>query len=264
MIEKIAITDITRMAHNFICIAGVFRDGTSVRPLLEHSRFCEDWCCINGYYVRPFSVLELDFLDPRSMPPHTEDRYITPDHVVFISQLNDSKKRQLLRMMDDGNIANIFGAPLLRKKNQIAKYVQTGTGTRSLGLIKINTISDFIYEEKKRGWDFRLTFTDQSRTEYRIKIVDLSFQSLMDYKRICQGFSSEKISQYAMDHIFNKKKVYLRIGLARGWADYPECCFLQITGVYTFPGYMGNSSFQMLQQAIKANNPSNDLDDIPF
>lgn len=38
-------------------------------------------------------------------------------------------------------------------------------------------------------------------------------------------------------------QVYLRIGLARGWKKYPDRCFLQITGVYTFPDYLDGKIF---------------------
>ena len=253
MIDKIAITDITRMRHNFVCIAGASRDGRSLRPLLKAGRFCDDWCCVDGHYLKPFSVVELDFQEPRPMPPHTEDIYIDPEHVVYCHDLVPDKRRILLEKMDDGVIANIFGAPLLQKIYQKAKYIQLGSGNRSLGLVKPDTITEFNYKEQKRGWDYRLTFTDQSNTEYCIKIVDLSFQTLLDYKRICQHFSTERVKQFAIDHIFGIEEVYLRIGLARGWADYPKCCFLQITGVFTFPNYMEESSFQILQHAIAAN-----------
>ena len=31
-----------------------------------------------------------------------------------------------------------------------------------------------------------------------------------------------------------RQRVYLRIGLARGWDRHPDRCYLQITGVYGF------------------------------
>ncbi|MBC7263779.1 MAG: hypothetical protein H5T64_05395 [Chloroflexi bacterium] len=37
--------------------------------------------------------------------------------------------------------------------------------------------------------------------------------------------------------------VFLRIGLARGWEKFPNRCYLQITGVHTFPDYLEGRSF---------------------
>jgi len=39
------------------------------------------------------------------------------------------------------------------------------------------------------------------------------------------------------DPYLRSSKVYLRIGLARGWKEFPDRCYLQITGIYTFPDY---------------------------
>ncbi len=252
MVEKIAITDITRMARNFICVAGVRRDGSSVRPLLRNGRFCDDWFCVDGHYIKPFSVVELDFQEPRPLPPHTEDIYIDANHLLYISDLTMEKRKTLIKKMDDGSLANIFGAPLHKEKFQKASFVKTGTGDRSLGLIRPNIITKFIYKQMPSCWDFRLSFTDQTETEYRIKIVDLSFQTFVDYKRICQNLSCEQIQTFILDQIFNQPEVFLRIGLARGWANYPDRCYLQITGVYTFPDYLHDTSFQVLQHAIAA------------
>jgi hypothetical protein len=272
MIEKIAVTDITRMWRNFICVAGVYNDGRSVRPLMEEGRFDQDWCQRNGNVIKPFSVIELDFLEPRPMPPHTEDHYINPHHVIWISQLDQNKKRQVLGMMEDGCVADIFGAELQSKENQKAKYIQTGSGNRSLGTIRPKSIQHFHYKQYQQCWDYRLAFTDHGGEDYQIKIVDLSFQSMIDYQRVVQGLSPRQVEQYAMDHIFGAGELYLRLGLARGWANYPECCYLQINGVYPIPDYMGDSSFLTLRQAINAERGEDisicddDLsyDDIPF
>jgi len=39
--------------------------------------------------------------------------------------------------------------------------------------------------------------------------------------------------------VLQATRVYLRIGLARHWKRFPDRCFLQITGVYSFPDYLG-------------------------
>jgi hypothetical protein len=34
-----------------------------------------------------------------------------------------------------------------------------------------------------------------------------------------------------------------KIGLARGWDEHPARCYLQITGVYTFPDFLKSKTF---------------------
>jgi hypothetical protein len=52
--------------------------------------------------------------------------------------------------------------------------------------------------------------------------------------------------------------VYLRIGLARHWhPDHEQPknrCYLQITGVYTFPDYLGGRCFADFPPQTAANN----------
>ena len=43
--------------------------------------------------------------------------------------------------------------------------------------------------------------------------------------------------------MLKSRKVYLRLGLARGWHKYPDRCYIQITGVYTFPDYLEGHTF---------------------
>jgi hypothetical protein len=40
----------------------------------------------------------------------------------------------------------------------------------------------------------------------------------------------------------SERAVYLRIGLARGWEKYPDRCYLQVTGIYSFPDYLGGKT----------------------
>jgi hypothetical protein len=43
--------------------------------------------------------------------------------------------------------------------------------------------------------------------------------------------------------LFKKNTIYLRIGLSRGWQKYPDRCYLQVNGVFTFPDYLDGKTF---------------------
>ncbi len=94
-------------------------------------------------------------------------------------------------------------------------------------------------------WDYRLTFTDPRGDTYRLKITDLTWQYY------CQSLRNEKRdpAKIALEltTILQKRDVFLRIGLARGWKEYPDRCYLQITGIYTFPDYLNGKTFADFQ-----------------
>jgi hypothetical protein len=75
----------------------------------------------------------------------------------------------------------------------------------------------------------------------RLVITDLTWQY---YCRSLRGEERDlqKIAAELTERLKNSV-VYLRIGLARGWNKFPERCYLQITGIYTFPDYLGGKNF---------------------
>ena len=44
-----------------------------------------------------------------------------------------------------------------------------------------------------------------------------------------------------------KSEIILRIGLARNWQKYPDRCYLQVTGIYSFPDYLSGRIWSDLE-----------------
>ena len=101
-----------------------------------------------------------------------------------------------------------------------------------------------IYEERKEGqkWDYRIVFEDQSAQRYRLRVTDLAFRCYLDHCRTQLGQSPSAISDGLLE-LFNQAATFLRIGLARHWERFPDRCYLQITGVYSFPDYLEGRCF---------------------
>jgi hypothetical protein len=122
-------------------------------------------------------------------------------------------------------------------------FVLDCQGERSLGTIYPKEINEVIYEasEETEAWDYRIKFQDDSGQIYRLKITDLSWQYF------CHSLRSEthepKRIASELSQTLRDRRVYLRIGLSRGWNKYPERCFLQVNGVYTFPDYLEGRTF---------------------
>jgi hypothetical protein len=82
-------------------------------------------------------------------------------------------------------------------------------------------------------WDYRLQFTDSSGEIFQLAVVDLAFRRKLDGLR-SEGLNPNGAAARVLAEL-RKHQVYLRIGLARGWSQHPDRCYLQITGVYAFP-----------------------------
>jgi len=255
MLSKLIITDITRMANEFICIGAVNENGESFRPLLPAGeRIHQSRCCYDGLYIKPFTRILLDLEGNRPLPPHTEDWYCVPGSLRILGFLSNDEKLILLNRIRDLDVKSIFGAQLEQANDQRAFYIHKGFGHRSLGTIRVRRISGFSHQIFNGNWDYRLTFDDENNAQFRMKIVDLTFQTYIDHLRIRGGNSCQQIQYSIMNNFHKCDEIYLRIGLARGWGKFPERCYLQITGVYPFPSFFPNQSFLELLSEIQENN----------
>jgi hypothetical protein len=191
--------------------------------------------------IRPFAVVELDFLRHVPETPHTEDWEIDRFHRRLITaHLPEEKKLKLLERTASDSVAAIFGAEI---HDDFGFYVKAGEGERSLGTIRPAEITALIYEPKAGGkWDFRMVFNDRSSRTYRLAITDLTYRHYLDYGRLQLSYPLDDLIPQ-LTRFFNQHTTFLRIGLARLWEKYPDRCYLQVTGIYTFPDYLRGRSF---------------------
>ena len=81
-------------------------------------------------------------------------------------------------------------------------------------------------------WDYRLRFRDGTGEVYQLAVVDLAYRAQLDALRD-SGMPPHAVAAAMRDGL-RGQRVYLRVGLARGWAKHPDRCYLQLTGVYGF------------------------------
>jgi hypothetical protein len=89
---------------------------------------------------------------------------------------------------------------------------------------------------------FRIAFRDGAGVRYRLAVTDLAFRCYVEYHRQKLGQTPDAVA-LNLTNTLREGEVCLRIGLARGWEKYPDRCHLQITGVHTFPDYLGGKCF---------------------
>lgn len=235
----IAITDVTRMRGQHVCVAGCTPDGACIRPT-RFEGLTEPWLYQRGEAViRPFAVVTLDLEAVAHEPPHSEDmrlRSLKRDKRLL---LPEERRRALLEKILDPDVATIFGTTLHEDRGW---YTVAGEGSRSLGTIRVDRLDDVRYCPRNGRFDYRLSFRDGSGRSYALKVNDLSFRYYLDHLRAVQGHACADISA-ALFALLSTSDVYLRLGLTRGWDAHPDRCYLQITGVHTFPDYLAGRCF---------------------
>jgi len=241
MKDVITITDLTRMQEQKVCIAGYLPNGTCVRPVFRYGGISEEWLKTSRQgIIRPFAKFEFDLIENKSHPPHTEDWIISPNYLVNHGSLTIKEQQDLLKKTEFMDVESIFDTTVYQEPGW---YIKLSQGKRSLGTIRPKLICEISYNLKNEDkWDYRITFIDQNENRYRLAVTDLAFRYFLDVSRLYKKISPSEISQLLTNRL-QKSSVYLRIGLARGWEKYPDRCYLQITGVYSFPDYLCGHCF---------------------
>ena len=119
------------------------------------------------------------------------------------------------------------------------------------------------YAPKPQGgrWHYRLTFGDANGRLYNLAVTDLAYRYYLDSLRD-DGLTPAQVARRMLVTLREAAHLYLRVGLARGWADGTERrCHLQINGDYAFPDYLEGRCFADFPQSALA---PIDLSEVPF
>ncbi len=240
MKKPIVITEVTRMQEGRVCIAGYDQQGNCIRPVLPPPGIHETSLYSNSQLIIfPSAKLEFEFIQPVPQPPHTEDVRYDPAYVRFIERQPEDRWHKMLDRTLSQSVSAIFEQPLLTDPGH---YVLDGQGPRSLGTLKPRRIMQVIHElSPDDKWQYRLRFEDSDGAAYRLTVTDLAWRYYCDHRRN-QGATPQQIAT-ALLHTLQTREVYLRIGLARGWQKFPGRCYVQLTGIHTFPDYLEGRTF---------------------
>ncbi len=243
MKATLTITDLTRMQGDRVCVAGYLPDDTCVRPVFAKGGLTEGWLRLRGTVaIRPFAVIEFDLhvTPPMLLPPHTEDRIIDTTYRVRRGVLTPEERAEWCAKAEDRDVAAIFGATI---HDEDGHFVLAGEGARSLGTVRVKRLDEVQFAPGANGrWLYRLAFTDQSGRQYRLPVTDLDFRAYLDHLRDRRSVPPLSVA-HRLTTILRANSLFLRIGLARGWERHPDRCYVQITGVYSFPDYLSGRCF---------------------
>jgi len=244
MRRKIIITDLSRMEGSRVCIAGYdFSNRVHIRPVIPYEGIHEHFLFESGnLIIKPFAIIEFDFLWHIPEPPHSEDWELnTGVKPKLVRNLSESGKKKFLNFIKEEAVSSIFGADIHEQR-----YTNTGEGNRSLGTIKANKIQSVKYSLKySGGYDYRITFADDAKVIYDLPVTDLAFRAYCDYLRIHHNLDVDSIS-LRLQKMLNGREVFIRLGLGRAWSrreDEPKKHYIFITGVYSFPDYLEGKNY---------------------
>jgi hypothetical protein len=229
------------MRQGRVCVAGCDQAGTCIRPTLPHPGIRESSLYASGKpIVFPFALVEYDLTRPVPRPPHVEDWEYVPESVRFSERLDEGRRRTVLEHSLVEGVREVFDAPVLEGPGH---FVKEGEGSRSMGTIRPCRVSWTTYSLRQDGRrEYRLRFTDRCGMAWDLPVTDLTWRYYLDHQRDSLGHSPGRIAA-EMRQMLDSRECYLRLGLARGWATYPDRCYIQITGVYAFPDYLEGRTF---------------------
>lgn len=239
MKQHLLVTDFTRMRTGHVCVAGYDALGRCVRP--AEPRIHEHLVKHDGKFnVFPGAVVEVDLLEARPQPPHTEDHVFDLFSLQFVRKAKPREFGEALLRGLAPSVSALFEQTIHHEQGY---YVLDGTGRRSVGTVRPRGIVKAIYGPgsfDENAWDYRLQFYDEAGQYYSLKITDLTWHLYCDAQRSPERQPAEIAA--GLTRLLQARKVLLRLGLSRGWAEQRGRCYLQINGVYTSPDYLAGKT----------------------
>ena len=239
MRELIAITDVTHMWGDQVCIAGVNKDLKCIRPVIEGGVLVWDLLRGGKPVIFPGAKVEFDLTPTDVTPPHIEDATFDPDTVKSRGTFGELHWEQLLRSICFKSVSEIFDGHLENRN------VPPGTNTRSIGTVADVRLNRLEIDDRFERRTLRMDFEDATGKAYaRLPVNDLAFLGFFKEQEI-SALGKGKAELAVMTALTSAQRVYLRVGLARPTeiGDYEEACWARITGVYTFPDNLNGRTF---------------------
>lgn len=239
--KRLVITDLTYMWEDEICIGGVDRDDTCIRPITREGVRRSHIFSDDELIVYPRALVEFDLSAvPIAMPPHIEDWYFDPSATRHIVDCTDAQWEDILKRGCFASVEEMFDGYL-----EGDRRVSPGSETRSLGTLCVPKATAAWVDDSYGRRRFRLDFEDGSgKWHSGYPVNDLAFRTF--FERMIDTLGDNRRAADAVHGALEAAdRLYLRIGLARPRqiGSYPAACWTQVTGVYTFPDYLNGKTF---------------------
>lgn len=237
MRKTIVITDVTQMpSGNEVCVVGIDAHRNSIRPICE-SGFRKNYLFDREHdvIIRHKAKAQFDFHTVDIQPPHIEDVGFEPASIRYKGLCTDTEWEEVLQANSFDTVEDIYEG-CLRERG----WVMPGADTRSIATLSNANITDV--ELTPGSVKPRIKFVDSDGNAFNRPSSDLTLWDRCRFLVKNQGQDVEKVREDLLFSLQNVERIYLRLGLARPWEDDGNC-WLQVTGVYTFPDYLNGKCF---------------------
>lgn len=242
MRQTIVITDLTQMPEgDQVCVVGISEKGECIRPICEGGFQKKYLYTGKNVIIRPRARIEFDFTEAKIEPPHIEDRTFNPSFIINHGLCSDTDWENILRNSSYDKVEDIYNGFL-----RDGKWVKPGSATKSIATLSKSSIANVQVPEWEGKLRYRLSFRDTTGNLFDCPVSDLAFRELI-YKKVKRNNHPRLDVSLELTNILKHvERIYLRLGLARPFkkstADEPRC-YLQVTGVHTFPDYLQGKTF---------------------
>lgn len=247
MQNTIVITDLTTMGGDRVCIVGIDSQSRCIRPMLpppgvrQRHLYIRKHVIFKKLAVYPRAKVRLDFYQVPLTPPHIEDLGFAPGSLAYQGLCNDDEWEAVLKASSFSSVQDIYDDYL-----QQGRWVEPEANTRSLGTVSQIQVASVNLLEWSGERKYRLYFKDKTGHLYNnVTISDLAFRRFADTE-VNRHSSLMAASQKVTALLRSVERLYLRLGLARPWLnpnDGTVKCWMQVTGIHTFPDYLDGKSF---------------------
>ena len=242
MRQTVVITDLTQMPEgDEVCVVGISEKGECIRPVCEGG-FKKKYLYVGkSVVVHPRARIEFDFTEAKIEPPHVEDKAFSPSSIINHGLCGEADWESILRSSGYVRVEDIFNGLL-----EDDKWVKPGSPTRSIATLSKASIVSVHLKEWQGKLRYRLCFRDTTGHLFECPVSDLAFRELI-YKEVKRNNRPRLHVAEELTNILKRvERLYLRLGLARPFrksaVDEPRC-YLQVTGVHTFPDYLQGKTF---------------------
>lgn len=215
------VTGLTKMSNDRICMSVYDTVKKSyLRPIPPNNKYTNK----DLEKLKIFSVINLDKAIDKAYiieQPHTEDFPVLNQEIESARILNSDEQLEFLHSISHECTYEIYGShnnDRILKQKGIRNYVLPGTGTRSLGTVRVESVR--IYRNSY----------DKVRVDFR----DIAENTFFDIPYV--AYESDDIEQlnYRLEQAENK---FVRVSLARkliatNWEH--AACFMQVSCIHGY------------------------------
>jgi len=202
------------------CVAGYnFATGGMIRPEPSPGGFWPSYLTGQATALYPGNVMDFEGTIPDTEFPHRREDRVVNVGPTIVSRLTTADFASNLAAIGSTLSKNTFDH--FRVSSSGTAYVEAGTDCGSLFGVQLPKGSISLEEvQTDRGPRLRCSF-ELHGSDLCLSVAATDIRNL-----------HERSGLAAVRNGLNNQTVHLRIGLARGWGDFPNRCYMQVNGIY--------------------------------